>query len=305
MPFHWSAPRPVGRAPNLYNVTDVTWVESSLLATNNMGGVARLADGHWVGLVSDAAAAPALGARVGLQVRFAGWGGRLCGLASSGAVLSLDPAGPSWQPLCGPDPTPKVVWPLAAFDSARNVLVVWGPQKSNGHRQDATWVFDGQRWAKPKKGAAVPAADLAQEAGAFSLSFDARLGGVVRTGTTSAALFDGKVWQPLSLVAPDALHTWERVALAMPATRQSFLVQRFASDPSIVELVGSGPTLTVNKVASLPLAVDRQPNSPGSNVAYDVAGFDQARCVLVALDERQNTVSELDLSSLVRTESSR
>ena len=35
------------------------------------------------------------------------------------------------------------------------------------------------------------------------------------------------------------------------------------------------------------------------------AGFDQARCVLVALDERQNTVSELDLSSLVRTESSR
>lgn len=307
MSILWSAPRRVGPPPKLYNVFDLTAVGRDLVAGNNGGGVALLPpsplpDGRrWDSIIADAEASPLLGPRVGMQHRFVGWDGRLCGLASSRAVFSLDQERRAWTALCPPDPKLKLSWALTAFDPARNLLVVWGARKADGKRQDATLVFDGQRWSKPKKSTPVGSLDLARDAGAFCLAFEPELGGVVRIATSEAAWFDGKAWHPLELEGAQALHDWERLPIHMSSTRQTFLVQRFMLNPSIVELVSSSRTLAVKPAAVLPPAVTRERNAVGSNAAFDVAGFDDARCLLVALDDQKHEVYELDLSSLRRT----
>ncbi len=188
----------------------------------------------------------------------------------------------------------KLSWALCAYDPSRDLVVVWGPQKADGKRSDATLVWQ-RGWHKPKKSTEVSKEDLAENA--FCLVYSPRHGGVVRIGTTEAAVFDGKAWQPLRLTGADLLHSWERAPFVCGDT--AVLVQRFANNPSVVRLGGDAQTVSIELVCALPSLVQRHQNDSGGNVVVDVVGVNE-HGVLVGYDEKKKVLATLDFGPLLR-----
>jgi hypothetical protein len=294
----WSGPVSVGAPAGLYNITAFTPLGDRLYASSNGGGVALYEPNKkaWRTLITDDAAAKGLAERLGMQHRFGGPGDGLWGLCvPSGRMVALNQDTGAWGVMGEGDAKLKLSWALCAYDPSRDIVVVWGPQKSDGTRSDATLVWHGG-WHKPKKSTTASKEDLACDSGAFCLVYSKRHGGVVRIGTTEAAVFDGKGWQPLRFTGQTLLHSWERAPFVCGDT--AVLVQRFANDPSVVRVVGDAKTVAIEPVCVLPSFVQRKGSDSGGNVVVDVVSVD-ARGVFVGYDEKKKTLGTLELGSLL------
>lgn len=282
--------KPLAPAPkpkDVHNIREITSASGQLFGTDVYGGVAQLdATDQWVTAAADPAATS-----YGVQLAFEGWGGVLHAVTSDGTVLRFGDG--KWAVVAPAGAVYKAKWPLCAFDPVRGVLVVWGSQKKGGRRDDCT-VFNGSEWSKPKKGAATSKADLeADGSGAFCLFYDARIGKVVRVGTTEAAYFDG-TWKTVPLTG-DAINTWERLICVDSKTQRVFSVQRFTNAKDVVELVCSESGVVATKVGEFDAAVKRAPSDSGGNVAFDYAGYDAVKQRLLVFDEKTHAAWSLDL----------
>jgi hypothetical protein len=110
-------------------------------------------------------------------------------------LLSADPDGPRWRNFAS-----------AAFDTARQVLVLHGGVQSRGVRLDDTWEWDGQTWTQHTEPGPGPreGAEAAYDAARGQL--------VVFGGATTGETIAGDTW------AWDGA-AWTQVATSSPAPR--------------------------------------------------------------------------------------
>ena len=126
-------------------------------------------------------------------------------------LRSADPNGPRWRN-----------WPGAAYDSWRNVLVIYGGVQRRGARLDDMWVWDGTTW----KAIAGPGPGPREGAG---MAYDTARGRVVLFGGANGAEeivgdtweWDGQHWRQ---VATDGPHPRFPGAMVYDAARERVLL---------------------------------------------------------------------------------
>lgn len=134
-----------------------------------------------------------------IQIVHTAWNGVAHAAATDGSVFRLDVerGAFAWTKVVGKTKdfgAPS--WPLSAFDEERGLLVVWGERKAKKGRKDDTFVCDGKKWTKAKKGKEKPDGLDEEDSGHFALFFDPIARKVARMSATQIAHFDGAALVP-------------------------------------------------------------------------------------------------------------
>jgi hypothetical protein len=242
----------------------------------------RTDDGTWP-RIDDRVATSAVTAGSFSQTVLRAWDDELVAACNGGRILTFDGSANTWRERAGADAAFATKHQLAAFDPKRGLLVSWGSQKKNG-RKDDTLVHDGTTWSKGKK-AAGKWADLDTNEGNFCMYWDPTEGAVVRVGVTEVGVFDGSKWTQLPLAGGELLDDWDRVPCVDPISGRVAIVQRFITQLNVVRVHRDGARFVAELVATFPPAVDRAPNSVGSNAAFDACAFHAPTRALHAYDD--------------------
>jgi hypothetical protein len=246
--------------------------------------IARDAEGRWPRLdttsVTDElrAGTYAAGAVVG-------WDDQLVAACADGRVVAFDRAARAWNQRSAPSETYGAKQPLLAFDPERKLLVAWGSVKKQG-RKDDTFVHDGTAWHKPKTKKPPKWADLDTDYGNLAMYWDPTERAILRVGITEVGVFDGAAWKQFPLAGGSVLDDWDRI----PCVDASgvLIVQRFMACRDVIRVKRGNEGFVAEKVATFPPAVTREPNSTGSNCAFDVGLYHAPTRSLHAFDDQKN-----------------
>lgn len=228
----------------------------------------------WVALMtSDQAGLPAP-----MQIADSMWGGELHGATNDGSVFKLERSGATakWVKVVSKSkefgaPT----WPLFAFDSERQQLVVWGDTKKSGSgRKNDTFLCDGKTWVKAKSS---PAAKDEKE---HTLVFSPAAKAVVRFSEKEIAVFDGAKWQPSAHKGGKKAIAWRQTACVLEGSDAVLFVKEHLSELEVVRLEKKGSSWAFTTVATFE-APELQVEDDDRNSVFDLGWFNPAKKELV------------------------